>query len=200
MADAAFFEERFEFCVRCVTSLDLPQGSHLPVSFLKPSAISYPLLGFFVNNIFRGFLIFCCFFETCAVSFSLDQSKVVFGRGSSMVYSLGEKIKELRTKQGLSQEELADKLNAKFGTTINKGMISKWENNIGEPRLETARILALFFNVSLDELLGIDPKQDDIQTLAAHHEGEEWTEEELAEIERFKEFVRMKRRQREQGE
>lgn len=117
-----------------------------------------------------------------------------------MVYSLGEKIKELRTKQGLSQEELADKLNAKFGTTINKGMISKWENNIGEPRLETARILALFFNVSLDELLGIFPKQDDIQTLAAHHEGEEWTEEELAEIERFKEFVRMKRRQREQGE
>ena len=38
----------------------------------------------------------------------------------------------------------------------------------------------------------------DIQTLAAHHEGEEWTEEELEEIERFKEFVRMKRKQKQQ--
>ncbi|MDH6430244.1 transcriptional regulator with XRE-family HTH domain [Paenibacillus sp. PastH-3] len=32
-----------------------------------------------------------------------------------------------------------------------------------------------------------------IETIAAHHDGEEWTEEELEEIERFKEFVRMKR-------
>jgi len=38
----------------------------------------------------------------------------------------------------------------------------------------------------------------DIQTLAAHHDGDEWTEEELAEIERFKEFVRMKRKQKQQ--
>ncbi|MBP1990218.1 transcriptional regulator with XRE-family HTH domain [Paenibacillus eucommiae] len=32
------------------------------------------------------------------------------------------------------------------------------------------------------------------QTIAAHHESEEWTEEELEEIERFKEFVRSKRK------
>jgi hypothetical protein len=42
-----------------------------------------------------------------------------------------------------------------------------------------------------------DPGHD-IQTIAAHHEGDEWTEEELAEIERFKEFVRMKRKQKQQ--
>jgi len=41
----------------------------------------------------------------------------------------------------------------------------------------------------------------DIQTIAAHHDGEDWTPEELEEIEKFKEFVRMKRRPREnQGE
>lgn len=34
-----------------------------------------------------------------------------------------------------------------------------------------------------------------IQTLAAHHDGDEWTEEELAELERFKEFLRSKRKQ-----
>lgn len=48
-----------------------------------------------------------------------------------------------------------------------------------------------------------DAMQDDLQsylneknepeTIAAHHDGDEWTEEELEEIERFKEFVRMKR-------
>lgn len=37
----------------------------------------------------------------------------------------------------------------------------------------------------------------DIETIAAHHDGEEWTEEELEEIERFKEFVKSKRKQQE---
>jgi transcriptional regulator with XRE-family HTH domain len=36
--------------------------------------------------------------------------------------------------------------------------------------------------------------QEDIGTVAAHHDGEDWTEEELEEIERFKEFVRSKRK------
>jgi transcriptional regulator with XRE-family HTH domain len=31
------------------------------------------------------------------------------------------------------------------------------------------------------------------ETIAAHHDGEDWTEEELKEIEQFKQFVRMKR-------
>lgn len=38
-------------------------------------------------------------------------------------------------------------------------------------------------------------KNNNIQTIAAHHEGDDWTEEELAEIERFKEFVRAKKHQ-----
>ena len=36
----------------------------------------------------------------------------------------------------------------------------------------------------------------EIATIAAHHDGEDWTAEELEEIERFKEFVRMKRMQK----
>lgn len=71
------------------------------------------------------------------------------------MYSLGKKLKKLRESRGLSQEELAEKLNKEFGTSINKGMISKWENEIGEPRLETARVLSTFFRISLDDLLGL---------------------------------------------
>lgn len=38
------------------------------------------------------------------------------------------------------------------------------------------------------------------QTIAAHHDGEEWTEEELEEIERFKEYVRMRRKMQQDKE
>lgn len=111
--------------------------------------------------------------------------------------SLGDKLKKLRVDQGLSQDELAEKLNERFDAAINKGMISKWENNLVEPRLEVARMISIFFNISLDELLDIHiDKDSEIETIAAHHEGEEWTEEELAEIERFKEFVRSRKRQK----
>ncbi|MDO3680398.1 helix-turn-helix domain-containing protein [Paenibacillus ehimensis] len=108
------------------------------------------------------------------------------------MHRLGDKIKELRVNRGLSQDELAEKLNKNYGTTINKGMISKWENDLTEPKLETARILALFFNVTLDELIGL---HNDIQTIAAHKEGEDWTEEELETIRKFKDFVRSQRKQ-----
>lgn len=109
------------------------------------------------------------------------------------MYSLGGKIKDLRTKRGLTQDELADQLNAKFGTSINKSMLSKWENNKEEPSLDNGRNLALFFGISLDELLGLNEPS----TLAAHHDGDEWSEEELQEIERFKEFIRLKRNHQE---
>ncbi|MFD2330634.1 helix-turn-helix domain-containing protein [Cohnella sp. GCM10020058] len=110
-----------------------------------------------------------------------------------MGYSFGGKLKELRNRRGLSLDELAEKVNTKFGTTINKGMISKWENDLGEPRLETAKVIAQFFGVTLDELLGINTSDSPIETIAAHHDGDEWTEEELKAIEAFKELVRSQR-------
>lgn len=38
-------------------------------------------------------------------------------------------------------------------------------------------------------------RNDEIHTIAAHHEGEEWTDDELDEIEAFKQFVKSKRKQ-----
>ena len=70
--------------------------------------------------------------------------------------SLGSKLKDLRTSHNLTMEQLADKLNARYNSKINKGMLSKWENNLGEPSLENMRILANFYKVSLDFLLNIE--------------------------------------------
>lgn len=96
----------------------------------------------------------------------------------------GRIIKELRQKWNLSQEELAEGLNVRFGSSVNKGMVSKWENEISEPRLDAVRQLSEFFHVSVDYLIGStelsaapnqqpDISEDQILTIAAHQVGHE---------------------------
>ncbi|MGG3278897.1 helix-turn-helix domain-containing protein [Paenibacillus solani] len=42
-------------------------------------------------------------------------------------------------------------------------------------------------------------KNNEVETIAAHHDGDDWTEEELEDIEQFKEFIRMRREKRNKG-
>ncbi len=62
--------------------------------------------------------------------------------------NLGEKIRELRKKKGLTQEQLAGAL------SISPQAVSKWENSDSYPDTEMLPILAGFFGVSLDILFG----------------------------------------------
>lgn len=73
--------------------------------------------------------------------------------------SLGFKLKELRKSHQLTMEQLTDRVNKKYDSKINKGMISKWENDLGDPSLDNMRILSDFYRVSLDYLLGIGEDQ-----------------------------------------
>lgn len=61
--------------------------------------------------------------------------------------SLGERIRELRKKYGLSQEQLADKLN------VSRQAIQKWESNVNEPNIETIKCIACYFQVDFEYLL-----------------------------------------------
>ncbi|QKS72378.1 helix-turn-helix transcriptional regulator [Paenalkalicoccus suaedae] len=63
--------------------------------------------------------------------------------------TFGESLRTLRLRHGLKQEELAQKLN------ISKSSISMYEKDRREPSLELLREIALFFDVSVDELLGV---------------------------------------------
>lgn len=110
--------------------------------------------------------------------------------------TVGSRIKELRTKRGLSLEELADQINAKHGTSFNKGMISKWENDLTDPKLDHIRPIALFFNTSLDYLIGINLNVQEPKTVAAHFDGDEFTEDELDEIKNYIDFVKNKRKEK----
>ncbi|MEC2423237.1 helix-turn-helix domain-containing protein [Bacillus velezensis] len=115
----------------------------------------------------------------------------------------GERLKSLRDKKKQSINELVVDLNKKYETNISKSMISRYENGQSDPKMEVVRILADYFNVSSDYLVGISDieikplqskKQGNIETIAAHHDDEDWTEDELEEIRRFKEFVKSKRK------
>lgn len=96
-------------------------------------------------------------------------------------------LRNLRTQRNLTQDALANKL----GTS--KSAISMYENGNREPDFETLEAIADFFNVDMDFLLGRTKHITTIHTIAAHHDGEDWTEEELAEIEDFKKYILSKR-------
>lgn len=57
-------------------------------------------------------------------------------------------ILELRTKKGLSQDELAEKL------YVTRQAVSRWENGETIPNTETLKLLSKFFDVSINTLLG----------------------------------------------
>ncbi len=60
---------------------------------------------------------------------------------------IGQKIKELRIENGVSQKQLAEALN------VSNKTISHWEANYTEPSLQMLVALKKYFNVSYEELL-----------------------------------------------
>lgn len=58
-----------------------------------------------------------------------------------------EKLKALREAKGYTQEDIAGKLN------IARQSVSKWEQGINEPDINTLKRLAEIFECSVDELL-----------------------------------------------
>lgn len=60
--------------------------------------------------------------------------------------NIGYKIRELRKKRGITQEQLANVIGVSFQA------VSKWENGIALPDITLAPVLAKYFGVSMDEL------------------------------------------------
>ena len=67
--------------------------------------------------------------------------------------SFASKIKDIRLKYNLNQEEFANRINNYSSlkdspTNFNKTNVSKWENGKVEPRMDTVRLIASTFEVS----------------------------------------------------
>lgn len=93
-------------------------------------------------------------FETLrsiAVFFSVDMNYLLGGeRGVEMEFK--DALKQLRTKRGLSQVELAEKLG------FSAGLIGMYESGKRKPSFEALEAIADFFNISIDYLMGKDDK------------------------------------------
>ena len=66
---------------------------------------------------------------------------------------LGKKIKQLRFKAGLTQEQLAEELG------IGAQSVSKWENAVAMPDITTLPLLAEIFGVTIDDLFDLTNEQ-----------------------------------------
>lgn len=61
--------------------------------------------------------------------------------------NIGEKIIELRKKDNLTQEKLAEKIGISRQTVFN------WENNVTSPDISQAKKIVEIFKISLDDLV-----------------------------------------------
>jgi transcriptional regulator with XRE-family HTH domain len=139
----------------------------------------------------------------------------LFSRGE--IYDVGTAIKEERKFQGMTERELGEL------TGVSEETITQYEEDDIPIKQELADRIADIFGMTFSALLhkydlynGHIPLQfngdvdkyeafkkaeerdafNENHTLAAHHDGEEWTDEELEEIKRFKEFVKSRRQQK----
>ena len=72
-----------------------------------------------------------------------------------MNIKIGEKIKQLRQRDGRKQEDLANALG------VSPQAISRWEANGGYPDMELIPAIANYFNISIDELFGYSKDRGD---------------------------------------
>ncbi len=122
----------------------------------------------------------------------------------------GTKIKEIRKQKGLTQKQLGDLCG------IADSNIRKYENGKQNPKIETLQKIATALKCNLSDLMDPDEyklhnielaikkandsvleKNKEIDneplTIAAHFDGDEFTDAELEEIRKFVEFVKSKR-------
>lgn len=70
---------------------------------------------------------------------------------------IGKKIYNLRLERDLTMDMFVADMNAKFpqDKPLNKSMVSRWESGENDPSLQNARNLAVYFDVSIDYLIGL---------------------------------------------
>ncbi len=104
--------------------------------------------------------------------------------------TIGNRIKNRRKELNLTVDEVAEKLNK------NRATIYRYESDeIENLPITILEPLAEILNTTPAYLMGWEENEDEkINTIAAHHDDEDWTEEELKEIDEFKKFVLSKRK------
>lgn len=76
-------------------------------------------------------------------------AEIIYNRTKrrTMKMKIGNKLNQLRKLSGMTQEQLAEKIN------VSRQTISKWESDNTSPDLESIVKISKIFHVSLDDLL-----------------------------------------------
>lgn len=67
---------------------------------------------------------------------------------SEDVRAFAKRLRALREGEGMSQEQLAERLD------VSRQVITKWENGSGVPKIDNLIALSDCFHISIDELMG----------------------------------------------
>lgn len=107
--------------------------------------------------------------------------------------SIAENMKKLREKFDLTQHELAE-----IAGVTNKA-VSAWESGISEPRMGAIEKISKRFGIKKSNIIeegGMDTigYTEEAKTIAAHFDGEHFTEEEMKEILEYAQFIKSKRK------
>lgn len=70
---------------------------------------------------------------------------------------LSNNIKQLRKKNNIKQEDICNYFN------VARGTVSMWETGKREPDVSTLKLLAKYFNVTVDYLIGNEYKITEVQ-------------------------------------
>ena len=99
--------------------------------------------------------------------------------------SFTEKLDALMAQKGINKSILSKESGIPY-TTI-AGFYTKGTDNV---KLSTLRKLSSYLECSIDFLAHDDVCEDKSQTIAAHFDGDEYTEEQLKRIEEFAKFIK----------
>ena len=91
---------------------------------------------------------------------------------TKMTIYIGENIKKLRHEKGITQEILADYLGVTFQS------VSRWERGESYPDITMLPVIAGYFDVSVDNLLGVNRSADEEQLTRLLEEHDNLTDEE----------------------
>ena len=95
-----------------------------------------------------------------------------------------ENLRAARERKNMTQKDVADNIG------VAKSTYSLYESGNREPNVQTIKKLADLLNVSADDLLGLNQEPT---TIAAHFDGDDFTEDELEDIRAYADLVKNRR-------
>lgn len=106
-------------------------------------------------------------------------------------HTVASNLRKYRTAKGLTQKELADKINEQIGADFKHNTISSWENGTNSIDTTLLKLICDILGIDLNTIYGIKRST----TIAAHlPEGVELTEEEQEDLNDYISFILSRRK------